>query len=414
MMKDVQWSFISLATASVTHFILRILLGKELGPSGLGVYTLLFTIYMFGIQFAAFGIGSALTKYVAEFLDDEKKTKEYISSGIIGSLISGTTVSIILYFVSGIISINIFNIPEMEWLLKITALCFPFIALHKVTIGLLNGFRKMKKYAVLIISLNLSILFGSFIFVKILELGLNGAVYGFVFPTIVIGIISFLSIKGYYIRYSGLLTNISKDLTWFGFFMVLSNSVGMLYHYVDSILIGYFMEETEVGYYAVAVMFIQGLALVPNSVQRITTPSIAYNYGKNEYENIKRMINNVVAKTYLITFFFFIILLIFGKYLIVLLFSEEFLPAYIPLVILLIGYSINAPIGSIGGIFGSIGKINISFKIVTLSSLINIILNILLIPRYGLIGASLATSFSYILSTLIYYYMLKKEIRNWI
>lgn len=413
--KDIQWSFISLATASLSHLLLRILLGRELGPSGLGVYTLVFTIYIFGMQFAAFGIGAALTKYVAEFSDNLVKTKEYISSGLIGSVVTGSAMGIILYLLSETISINVFKIPEIEDLLKITALCFPFIALQKVTLGTLNGFREMKTYALLDITLNGLVLFTSVFFVIVLDMGSKGAVYGFVLPTILIGIISLTFIRNYFIKYTDSLNNITKDITWFGFYVVLSTSVGMLYHHVDSLMLGYFMDETNVGYYSIAVMFIQGLSLIPNSVQKITTPTIASHHGKKEYNKIIELIKNVLLKAYIITFIFSICLVIAGKQLIIFLFTAEFLPAYIPLLMLLIGYSINAPIGSIGGILGSMGKVNVSFKIALVSSLINIFANFLLIPRYGLIGASVATSFSFIISTLLYYIVLKKIFRdfNW-
>jgi O-antigen/teichoic acid export membrane protein len=39
-MRDVQWSFIRLAISSAVHFLLRVVLGRELGASGLGLYTL--------------------------------------------------------------------------------------------------------------------------------------------------------------------------------------------------------------------------------------------------------------------------------------------------------------------------------------------------------------------------------------
>lgn len=411
-MRDVQWSFISLATASLSHLLLRIVLGRELGPDGLGVYTLVFTIYMFGMLFAAFGMGSALIKYVAEFHDDLKKKKEYISSGMVCSLVTGLIMGIILYVFSELIAFNLFNIPAMEDLLKITAICYPFIALHKVALGTLNGLHQIKKYALLDITLNGLILAISVFFVMVLDLGTQGAVYGFVLPTILVSILSFSSIKNYITRRIEY-NNVFRDLTWFGFYVVISGSVGMLYHHVDSLMLGYFMSETDVGHYAIAAIFIQGLALIPNAVQKITTPRIAYHYGKKDYDQILQLIKNVLLKTYAITFILFIFLVLSGKYLIIFLFTDEFLPAYIPLVILLIGYAINAPIGSIGGILGSIGKINISFRIAVLTSLINVMANLLLIPKHGLIGAASATSFSFILGTIIYYFVLKRIIRNW-
>ena len=120
---DIHWSFISLATASLSHLLLRIILGRTLGPSGLGVYTLVFTIYLFGMQFAGFGIGSGLSKYVAEFRDENHKVKEYILSGFYGSLINGFIITILLYLLSNFIAVSIFHNSEMGKLIKITALC---------------------------------------------------------------------------------------------------------------------------------------------------------------------------------------------------------------------------------------------------------------------------------------------------
>lgn len=44
-MRDVQGSFISLAISSAVHFLLRVVLGRELGASGLGLYTPAYRLY---------------------------------------------------------------------------------------------------------------------------------------------------------------------------------------------------------------------------------------------------------------------------------------------------------------------------------------------------------------------------------
>ena len=194
-MRDVQWSFISLATASLSHLLLRIILGKELGPAGLGLYTLVFTIYMFGMQFAAFGIGAALTKYVAEHNYNIQKAKDFGSSGILGSFISGSMMGILLYLSAGAISISFFHNSEMVDLLKITALCFPFIATQKAVLGVLNGFRKMNHFAFLNITQNILVLFVSIVLVVFFKMNVIGAVLGFIAPTIVISLIALFFVR---------------------------------------------------------------------------------------------------------------------------------------------------------------------------------------------------------------------------
>lgn len=407
-MKDIQWSFLSLATASFAHLLLRVFFGKEFGPAGLGLYTLVFTIYLFGMQFAGFGIGAALTRYVAEYKEDMKKINEFVSSGIMSSFLSGSLMLLVLFLFSNNISINLFHEREMIGLLKITALCFPFIAVQKVVLGILNGFSKMSQFSFLEILQNTLMVIFSFFFVSYLHLGVLGGVLGFVAPTVIVGSISLYLIKNYFVIHSVLLRDVLKELSWFGFYVVLANSIGMINTNIDSLMIGHFMNKTEVGYYSVSIIFIQGLMLLPSAIQRVTSPIITTYYAKKDYASIRKLIKNIMLKTFVIISLTSLFLAFFGKLIISLVFSEEFTPAWAPLLILLIGYSPYAALASIGGCLSSIGKVQIIFKLSIMCTIINIVLNIIFIPKFGLIGAASATSISTIFTTLINMYFIRK------
>lgn len=409
--RDVQWSFLSLATSSLAHLLLRMVLGKELGPKGLGTYTLVFTIYMFGMQFAAFGYGAALTKYIAEYKDNRSKIEEYLSCGVIGSIISGLIVSFILYSFSTFISVDFFHASEMVTYLKITALCFPFIAIQKAVTGVLNGLRKMDHFAMVNILQNILIFLTSIIFVLFLKKGVIGAIIGFVAPTIVISIASLFYIrKSFYLPSRVILENILKEISWFGFYIVLGNSLGMINAQIGSLLVGHFMSEIDVGYYAIAIIIMQSLTLLPGAVQAVTNPAMATYYGKGEYLKIKRLVKNTMLKIFAIELILLILLIVLGKYIIIMLFSEEFTRAYIPMLILSVGYLMYAPWTSIGTIFSSIGKANLSFKLNGFCAILNTILNLLFIPKFGLIGAASATTLSLTLIFMINLYFVKKYI----
>ncbi|WP_094227387.1 flippase [Methanolobus psychrotolerans] len=414
-MRDVQWSFISLATASLSHLLLRIVLGRELGPEGLGVYTLVFTIYLFGMQFAGFGIGSALTKYVAEFSDESSKVKEYVSAGFSSSIITGVMMAIVLYLVSDFIAMSVFHIPEMGDFLKFVSFCLPFIAIQKMVLGALVGLRKMKLYALINIIQNTFIFLLSIYLVLVLNADVRGAVFGFVIPTIIISIISAFFIKDLYkITYLSF-TDKFKDVAWFGFYFVLANSIGMINTQIDSLMVGHLMDATSVGIYAVAIIIIHGITLIPNSVHTAIAPPIAYHYGKGEYEKTINLIRQTMLKVFIVIFVIALVLAFFGETLIVLLFTNDFIFAYSPLLVLLIGYSIYSPVHSVDCTLLSIGKVNVIYKIALICAICNIIFNILLIPKYGILGASLATSMSIILLSILKLYFIKKyvlDLRN--
>lgn len=413
-MQDVQWSFISLATASLSHLLLRIILGRELGPSGLGVYTLVFTIYIFGMQFAAFGISAALTKYVAEFSDNLIKTKEYITSGMIGSVATGSAMGLVLYLTANIISINIFDISEMSYLLKITAFCFPFIAVHKTVLGALNGFRSMKVFAFLNVVLNIVMLLISVFLVLFLDMNVTGAVLGFVIPTVFLGIISVFFVRSDLIlpNKSFLQNGILMDVLHFGFFVVLGNSIGYIYTHIDSLMIGYYLNETDVGIYAVASIIVQGITLIPSAIQRVTSPIIAKKHAKREYKSIVRLLKSVTFKVFLTSLFLSLFIIFFGKMLILTIFGNVFLPAYPSLIILLIGYTIYSTYMSIGTFYSSIGHLKIFYKTALISAILNVVMNIVFIPKYGIVGAAMATSSSLIVLTLMHYFIIRHFVRK--
>lgn len=408
IIKDINWAFSSLIISSFVHLLLRILLGRELGPDGLGVYTLVFTLYLLSILFSSFGIDSALTRYVPINKEKVQTVKEYVSSGVLLSFICGLLISFIIYVSSDFISNILFNIPEMAYLLKITAFCVPFNTLQKIVLGTLNGQRRMKEFAYLDIIQNTLILTLSVFFVNTLKLSVFGAVIGFIIPSTIVGIISLGLIRNLLLIPSHLCSSIFKDILWFGFYSMLAMSASRVMAQIDSVMIGHYMDETSVGYYSVAVILIQGIALLPAAVQKITTPEIARYYSKKDFRRISNLVQKTVLNTYLITLIITVLLAILGKHIISIIFTPNFLPAYTPLLILLIGYTIHAPVTSLGGAISSMGKVKITFKLHLLCTLINVLLNLILIPKFGLIGASTATSISLIIHTLIYMHFTRK------
>ena len=306
-----------------------------------------------------------------------------------------------LYLLSSIISIQLFHSPEMTNLLRITALCFPFISMQKAVIGTLNGLKEMKWYAIVNTAQNLLMMIVSFVLVIFLNMDVRGAVLGFVIPTILVGLLSLTFTRNFFMPPTKLTIKVFKEISRFGFYVVLANSIGMVNTQIDSLMIGYFMNETEVGYYAVAILFLQGVTLLPQAVQAVTTPTIAAYYRKGDFNNIQQLLKNTMFKTSAAILCISLILAIFGKFLITFLFTDEFLPAYLPMLILLIGYFIYSVYASIGGCLSSVGKVHILFKIDTICAGLNLLLNLVLIPRFGLIGAASATSLSLIFTTLV-------------
>jgi O-antigen/teichoic acid export membrane protein len=91
----------------------------------------------------------------------------------------------------------------------------------------------------------------------------------------------------------------------------------------------------------------------------------------------------------------------FAKDIITTIFGEEFIYSVVPLLILIFGTTIFGVIRSIGGSIAGVGRPDIGLKLVWISATTNIVLNVLLIPHYGIIGAAIATTVSWTVHTLL-------------
>jgi O-antigen/teichoic acid export membrane protein len=415
--KDTSWALASLAIAAVVQFILRVFLARYFGPADLGLYTLAFTVYLFGLIASCFGTDFGVTKYVAEAEGNSKRINLLVTSGISISFVSGCIMGLILYLASPYIAINFFRMPELTALLRIVSFAYPFIGLEKATLGFLNGVRRMRFFAFINIFQNILVIVMTIIF-ALTGQDIKYAVVALIIP---VALISFIGL--FFIRESLFRTNMAeysmaiKMLLLFGFFIVLGNGMKAIQTYADSMLLGHFMKDVDVGLYAVAGILIQVVCLPPQAIQTITGPMIALYWGKSEIDKIEYLVNGCIKYTA-----FFAILCAFAlgflsQDLIKLFFGKDFVDAAFPLKILLVGTVFSAISTSVGSALASTAYVKKNLMLTGIIVLLGIILNILLIPPFGITGAAVATSTTMTISALAKLCFIQRLIRiriDWI
>ena len=357
--------------------------------------------------FAAIGIPAAIIKYVAEYRGDWSKTNSIVSAGVITSLLLGIGFSVLFYLSSGIFE-EIFKMPGLAGLLKMLSPVFPFALLGGVLLGMLNGLREMKKYGTATIIQSVLMLVVSILLIYF-GFGVAGVVIGVVLASVGWCLYLLLITRDYFeITFEGYADNTKKMLV-FGAQIFGANAINMINYQADTIMIAYFLTATDVGYYAVAVGLSKFFWIIPQAVQTITYPAISEYWAKNNHSALQTMCDKSMKYTACILLPIGLGVSFFAKDIITLIFGEGFDVSILPLQILLIGTVINGfmqrPIGSI---LYSTGKPELNLRIFSIAAIGNIILNLLLIPNMGIVGAAIATSISYLIITiLILFYTLK-------
>lgn len=144
-------------------------------------------------------------------------------------------------------------------------------------------------------------------------------------------------------------------------------------------------------YYAVAVKIATGLSLVLLAVNTVIAPQIAQFYEEQKLARINQIISKSTRLIFLLTLPVVIVLVFFGTYVLGL-FGENYSQSYWALNILLFGQIVNAFFGPVGTYMNMTGKQNTQQLILISAVLINIVLNFMLIPIYGMEGAAFATA----------------------
>ena len=401
---DVGITFLASAVTLPLGFVITVALGKYLGAGDLGLYRMTSTIYGIAVLVAAIGIPAAMIKYVAEFKGDRTKINQIVSSGVITSLFLGIGFSALFYVSSGLFA-GIFDMPELSGLIKLLSPVFPFALVGGALLGLLNGIREMKKYAaativqsVLMVIITVALIYYGF--------GVAGAVIGLVLSSIGFCLfLGWIARKYFEITFHEYIPTTKKMLT-FGAQIFGANAINMINYQADLLLIGYFLTATNVGYYAVAVGLSRFFWIVPQAIQTISYPAISEYWADNNHPALQTLIDKSMKYSACILLPMGLGVGFFAEDIITLIFGEGFICAVLPLQILIVGTVIIGIAKSIGSFLPSVGRPDLSLKINGTGAIINLILNILLIPFLGISGAALATTISLIVISILTIYLM--------
>lgn len=198
----------------------------------------------------------------------------------------------------------------------------------------------------------------------------------------------------------------ARSLVSFSKFKFLSAIGGYSYNWMDILLIGFFLTQAHVGAYEVAWRISLSILVLSNAVATTIFPQVSDWHDKGNEEHIERIIPSALTTSIYIVVPAFFGAMLLSQELIEIVFGTEFLFGWIALIILVGDKITQAFHKVIGTVLTAIDRPDLSAKITLIGVTTNLLLNILLIPHYGISGAALATFSAALLSQLIHTYLL--------
>ncbi len=396
---------ITLITQSLT-FILgilnTILIVRAIGPQGRGTYSILLTTVSILSVLSSGGVIWSNTYWVGK----EKGSLRYILSNAVYQTISALFILLFLAFISpeSILGMVFEGIPRGLIYFSVIIVFFELGILHLNSIFL--GLQDFREYNFL--SIGRLILFTLFnlLFLYGLRMNVEGVVYSWMISVALtsgVGLIAL--IKRYHVQ------NIKADLSQFlkslkiGSRALFANILGQLLLRSDLFLINWYLGLKEVGYYSVGVALAELILKAPSIAGDVLFPKVASN-GSFRSENLVTKITRLMGIPLILSA---LILIFSGKSILSMAFGERFLPAYNPMIWIVCGIIALAYHVVLDNYFAGKGYPAITVWSPGLTLVINIGLNLFLIPKYGISGAGMSTCFGYVLLTTIKFFAFRRN-----
>jgi O-antigen/teichoic acid export membrane protein len=190
--------------------------------------------------------------------------------------------------------------------------------------------------------------------------------------------------------------------------MAFSSGFILINNYCDILILGIFREPAEVGIYKIGFQTALLVSFGIKVIGPIWAPRFAKAFSEKKYSKLQNLSKKAATFTFITALAVSLPLILFDKELLVLIYTEEFLPAAMPMKILIAARLVTAFFGPLAIMLNMTGNEKSVAAILAVSATTNLFLNLLLIPRYGVEGAAFSTLVTVVLWNILLWGKSKK------
>ncbi|MFQ5456038.1 MAG: oligosaccharide flippase family protein [Nitrospirota bacterium] len=392
-------TFIGKIVGTGLKYFTQIIIAWLLGATSLGIYSLGMAFYQLLEVVAGIGLQNGVVRFVSVYVGkgDTAKLKGVLLNSITLPFFSGVVIGSFLFISSDFISYEFFKKPDLAYTLKVFAVALPFGASMIAVTFATTGFH-ITNYLVYTLHIihPITNLLAIILFCGVIGFDVHGAVAGWL-VAVAIGLISSV----YFVRklfppiFAKDVKPIfeRKKLLTFSLPLLSGNFLWVGLLWTDILMIGFFRTASEVGVYRVATQTALLVIIIVTSLDTIFAPKVADFYIKREFPKMKEIFQIATRWSYILTLPIFLVLGIASKN-ILNIFGNDFIVGWSSLIILGVGQLINAATGGVSSIL--IMSNHQIAKMVgdLILAVVNVTLNLIFIPKFGIMGAALATGIS--------------------
>lgn len=403
--KESTITFSGMIYGNINRYLYTLLLARWVGSEFLGIYSLANSVRLISEVFGKMGMEIGVMRFVSLLNPDieKKKIQRLIGSAVKMTMAFSVVIMAGLLVSSGFIVTHILKGPPLlKIVLMVFAIAIPFNAITLVVAFATQGFKRLKYKIFITQFLNPTIL----LVVMIISFWFISVEVALMAPMLVSSIIGFIVMFAVLKKLTGvknqqlLKAPFDRELLVFSYPLMFVTILLTLMHWMDILMLGAFTNASTVGLYHPAARTAGLLQALLTSFLSIYSPMIAQFHAESDQKNMSGSYK--LVSRWLLTFSIpvALIFLVYPQK-VMLLFGAEYLPSANVLIVLTAATFIHAILGAAQSTLSMTGHTRLLLWNAIGAFIINIILNIILIPNYGMIGAAWATLISLFVISLL-------------
>jgi O-antigen/teichoic acid export membrane protein len=206
--------------------------------------------------------------------------------------------------------------------------------------------------------------------------------------------------------------SVMREVVPFGLALALLSEINNIAFYTDRLMMGYLLPletaASQIAVYSIALSLALFIPIFPGAVAGIFSPIIAELYGKGQKEEMERTARTAARWNIFLLVPITLIMVIFSSEIMGMLYGEAYMGGAFVLAAFSIGVFFRNLANIPGTILEAMRKIRVEYYVAIVVVAINLLLNWILIPIYGMDGAAVASSFSMLVAMLMIVYFCRK------
>jgi O-antigen/teichoic acid export membrane protein len=376
-------------------------LTSYLSPAVFGTYTLALTVISITGAIATLGLNEGVPRYIAYFRgrNEDYKIHELIISAAAMGLIAAVLAMLASPALFERLAGEGFDIQgKILSVVKIMIFALPFTILLNVAVAIYRGFDRtnVNMYFYNIIRpLSLLVFASTAIF-------FGASFHGIVLVDLLSMIFTFGVMSVYFMKRPPIKLKLklkfsepTKQLIRYSFPLLITATLLNLMTWTDTIMLGYFKSAEVVGVYSAVYPLVGFLSMIIGSMGFVYIPVISKLWGENSTELIGSIYQITTKWCFLLTFPIFALMFVYPESLLTRIYGTEYASGATVLRILALGFITNSYFGFNYHTIMASGDSDFLMKCSLTSAGMNVLLNFILVPQYGMVGAAIASSVSF-------------------